>query len=461
MISYDEAIAHILSRIQPPGPPEGGGGHWAPIMESEHVALVDALGMTLAEDVPALVDLPPFANSQMDGYAVIASDTAGASPDAPVELTVVGESAAGSSHAPAVRHGQAVKIFTGAPMPEGADAVVPIEDTGSYPQPPAKRDGSPPSRCAGPFPPKREETMENTLPVSGRAGERIRVDIVVAAAPGQYVRAAGEDFARGVVGLRAGTRLSPAGIAFAAAGGHPALRVYRRPKVSIVSTGDELLTPGWPLRAGHIYDANSYALEALVTEAGGIAVRIHAGDTRQALDDALQRAEDEGADVILTCGGVSVGDRDLVRPAVSARGEVEFWSVAIRPGKPFAFGRCGRALFFGLPGNPASAMVTFELFARPALLALQGRLDPHRPRLSARLAAPVSHGPGRRSFVRARTWAGPEGLMVRPTGGQASHLFRSLLAANSLLVVPEAVESLAEGEQATVILTGELASGFP
>ncbi len=405
MLSYDEAIARILSALAP-----------LPAIE---LPLVDCLGRVTAEPIRTLTDLPPFSNSQMDGYAVVASDIADASTDFPVVLRVIGEVPAGHKPTVAVSPGCAVRIFTGAAMPEGADAVVMVEDTRYHP--------------------------------SSRA-----VEIKEQSNPGQYVRPTGEDARRGDIVLLAGTVMTPGAVAMAAAAGCALLPVTSSPRVAVISTGDELIEPGGTLDYGQIYESNSYAVAAQVAAAGGeIVTRLRARDNAASLRDALDQAADSGADVLVTSGGVSVGDYDLVKSIFGERGEVDFWKVAIRPGKPFAFGRWGDRLFFGLPGNPASAMVTFELFVRPALRALAGHRMPTRGLIPAMLAVEVAHGAGRRSFVRAVTAREDGGLVVRPTGGQGSHLIRPLAEANSLLVIPENVDHLDAGALVNVMLLGD------
>lgn len=398
MLSYDQALAQILERVQPLPPAE--------------TPLLEALGRVLAEDVVSPLALPPFANSAMDGYAVRASDVADATPERPTLLPVAGEIAAGAANWPSLTPGTALRIMTGAPLPEGADAVVPIEDT---------------------------EALENS------------VRIALAVAPGRFVRDAGEDVQTGETAIGADTLVRPAEIGMAAAVGRASLLTYPRPRVVILSTGDELIEPGLPLQPGQIYNSNAYALAAQVTEAGGTVVRqIHAGDS----PDALRRALDDcrgAADVILSSGGVSVGAYDFVKDVLGERGSVDFWRVAIRPGKPLVFGECEGALFFGLPGNPVSSLVTFELFVRPALRRMRGLSDVLRPTVQARLTTDAQHEPGRRSFQRAFLTQDGDTRFVHPVGGQGSHQMRSLVLANALLVLPEHVSRIAAGGIATVM----------
>ena len=398
MLTYEQALAQILNNSHPLTPVE--------------TALPNALGQVLAEDIVSPIALPPFANSAMDGYAVRASDVAGATPEQPTALPVAGEIAAGATAWPALTPGTALRIMTGAPLPPGADAVVPVEDAEAQ-------------------------------------GDRVR--ITLAAAPGRFVRDAGEDVQAGETVIEADTLLRPAHLGLAAAVGRTSLRTYPRPRVAIISTGDELIEPGQTLGPGQIYNSNACALAAQVAEAGGaVAAQIHAGDS----PDALRRALDScrgTADVILSSGGVSVGAYDFVKDVLGERGRVDFWRVAIRPGKPLVFGECQGALFFGLPGNPVSSLVTFELFVRPALRRMRGLSDPLRPTVQARLTDDAAHEPGRRSFQRAFLTQDRDARFVHAVGGQGSHQMRSLVLANALLILPEHVSELRVGDFATVL----------
>lgn len=393
MLSYDEALAQSLAKVQPLTPVE--------------TPLHEALGRMLAEDVISPLALPPFANSAMDGYAVRAADVQSA-----VTLPVMGEIAAGATAWPGLTPGTALRIMTGAPLPSGADTVVPVEDT---------------------------ETQ----------GESVYIGLAVT--PGRCVRKAGEDVEAGATVLSADTLLRPAEIGMAAAVGRTSLLTRPRPRVAILSTGDELIEPGQALGPGQIYNSNAYALAAQVTEAGGVVVRqIHAGDSPEALRQALDTCQG-AADVILSSGGVSVGAYDFVKDVLGERGSVDFWRVAIRPGKPVVFGECEEALFFGLPGNPVSSLVTFELFVRPALRQMRGLSDVLPPTVQARLTEDAEHEPGRRSFQRAFLTQEGEARFVHPVGGQGSHQMRSLVLANSLLILPEHLSRIAAGEFATVM----------
>ena len=372
MISIEEARAAVLAAVTPLG--------------AEEVALAAAHGRVLAEDVAAAHDVPPFANSAMDGFALRA---AGA--DGPLRLG--GESRAGAPFAGTVLPGQAVRISTGAALPAGADAVVPVE----------------------------RATV---------AGELVTIDGEVA--PGDHVRGAGEDLRAGAIVLRRGSRLGAAELGVAAGAGRAGVLVAHRPRVAVVATGDELVPAGEPLGPGQIHDSNALALAALAADAGAeVVASLRAGDGKAATVAALRTALDE-ADVVLTSGGVSVGPHDHVKAALAELGVRErFWRVALRPGKPTWFGERDGVLVFGLPGNPVSALVTFTLFARPALAALQGAPPPARRRVV--LAEPIERHESRDEAVRVRL---DEDGRAHPTGPQGSHQLSSMVGADALAIVP-------------------------
>ena len=361
----------------------------------ETVPLADALGRTLGEELTSLDDVPPFDSSAMDGFAVRAEDTRGAARDAPVELTLAGESRAGAPAARGPERGEAVRISTGAMIPPGADAVVRVEDTA-----------------------EREPVVE----------------IHAAVPPGKEVRRAGEDIAAGERVLGPDRVLGAAELGVAASVGVAELRCRRRPRVSILVTGDELVPPGRPLAPGQIRNTNGIALEALARDAGAVvAERTTVGDDYDATVEALSLAVRE--DVAITTGGVSVGPHDHVKPALEALGVEEvFWGVALRPGKPTWFGTHDGTLVFGLPGNPVSAMVTFHLFVRPALLALTGA-DPRVHRATAVMDEHYAKRPGRAHVVRCRLEAREDGWHVRPTKAQGSHVLTSMLDAEALAYI--------------------------
>jgi len=374
-------------------------------LPAERVTIADALGRVLAEGVESAISVPPFDSSAMDGYALIAGPAA--------ELEVIGEARAGHPAEAAVRAGTAIAISTGAAVPEGATAVVPVE---------------------------RTET----------AGAAVRVP---ATEPGANIRRAGEDIAAGETVLRAGEVLEPAALGVAASVGRDSLSCARRPRVALLITGDELTDPGEPLAPGGIYSSNGYALAGQVERAGAtLAMRERVADYAEATRAALGAALDE-ADVVVVSGGVSVGPHDHVKPALAGLGlEQHFWGVSLRPGKPVWFGTLGDKLAFGLPGNPVSAMVTFQLFVRPALAALQGA-DPSISRTAARLDQSVARNRRREQAVRVRLAAGHDGWRVSPTkGAQGSHVLTSMLGANALALIAPGEGEASAGELVEVEL---------
>ncbi|MDP9364102.1 MAG: molybdopterin molybdotransferase MoeA [Chloroflexota bacterium] len=410
MVGVDEALARVLDAVAP--------------LPTEEVPLLDALGLTLAESVVAEADVPPFRNSAMDGYAVRAGDTAGAAFDRPIRLRVVGQIAAGQPVELALDAGTAARIMTGASVPTGADAVV-----------------------------RFEETDEGS---DGRAGpkesRRGTVAIHRAAKPGDNVREAGEDLRAGTTVLASGTRLRPAEIGLLAATNRATAPVHRRPRVAILSTGDEVVDVGPPLRPGQIRNSNGSTLAAMVRQWGAVPVPLGiARDTVEDLSEKLAAARD--ADLIVTSGGVSLGDFDLVKDVLRAEGEVAIWQVRMKPGKPLAFGRVGGRPLLGLPGNPVAAAVSFFLFGRPAILKMLGRRDLTAPAVEATLLEPLDNRGQRRHYVRARLERRSDGtLTVRTAGEQGAGVLSSLGRANGLLVVPESLERAEPGMRLPVLL---------
>ncbi|SCK09387.1 gephyrin-like molybdotransferase Glp [Streptomyces sp. WMMB 322] len=426
--SVEEHLDDILSSVRP--------------LEPIELQLLDAQGCVLVEDVTVPVSLPPFDNSSMDGYAVRTADVRGATEEFPAVLTVIGDVAAGEGDLPVVERGQAARIMTGAALPPGAGAVVPVEWT----------DGG---LGGGPV----EAMSARSLDPRGAAGE-VRVHRPVE--DGQHVRPRGSDVRAGAVALSAGTLLGPPQVGLLAAIGRGTVTVRPRPRVVVVSTGSELVQPGEQLGSGQIYDSNSFVLTAAARDAGAIAYRVGAvaddADTlRATIEDQLIRA-----DLVVTSGGVSVGAYDVVKEVLSridgGSGDVEFRRLAMQPGKPQGFGLIGpdRTPVLALPGNPVSSYVSFELFVRPAVRALMGRASVRRETARARLESEeaLTSPDGKRQFLRGGylpPQAGEAVGTVRPVGGAGSHLIGALAQANSLIDVPEKTTRVTPGEEVTVV----------
>lgn len=398
-----------------------------PSMPAEEVPLAQARTRVLAADVTAAVALPGFDNSAMDGYAVRAADVAAAS-TAPVTLPVATDIPAGRTDVPPLEPGTAARIMTGAPLPEGADAVVQVELTA-----PGVQEGHPQGR------PGREGGLADL--------GWVRIDTAVDA--GTHVRHAGEDVRAGDVVLLAGTVLGPAQIGVAAAVGAARVPVRRRPVVLVLSTGSELVAPGEPLAPGQIYESNGPMLAAAVEEAGGVArlLRFVPDDVGRFL--AVVRDHLDGVDLVLTSGGVSAGAYEVVKDALSTRG-VEFGKVAMQPGGPQGAGRFDGVGVVTLPGNPVSAQVSFEVFVRPALRAALGHPHAERPVVTAALGGPLTSPPGRRQYRRGVVDA-REGR-VHEVGSPASHMLAALARAECLFVVPEDTTALSAGSPVQVLL---------
>ncbi|MFJ3934018.1 gephyrin-like molybdotransferase Glp [Streptomyces sp. NPDC090029] len=427
--SVDDHLEDILASVRPLDPIE--------------LQLPEAQGCVLVDDVTVPVALPPFDNSSMDGYAVRVADLAEAGEDSPVVLAVIGDIAAGSEGLPTVGPGQAARIMTGAPLPPGAQAVVPVEWT----------DGGTGGGAATSMLPAGQAP-------EGAAGE---VRVYRPVEEHAHVRARGSDVQAGDLALAAGTVLGPPQIGLLAAIGRGTVRVRPRPRVVVLSTGSELAQPGEELTTGRIYDSNSFALAAAARDAGAIAYRVGAVTDdpellRAAIEDQLLRA-----DLLVTTGGVSVGAYDVVKEALAPAGDegvpesnVDFRRLAMQPGKPQGFGSIGpeRTPLLALPGNPVSSYVSFELFVRPAIRTLMGLDDVHRPTVRALLdaEAPLSSPDGKRQFLRGRYDA--EAGRVAPVGGAGSHLVAALAHADCLIVVPEKTTSVEPGAGVDVVLLG-------
>ena len=408
----------------------------------EVVAVGEALGRVVAREAIAAVTLPPWDNSAMDGYAIRAADVAGAADADPVRLTVTGEVPAGGAATGSVGHGSAIRIATGAPIPPDADAVVPVEETT-------------PIDAAGSAGPRGRDAV-GPLPAA--------VLVHSAVSEGAHIRRRGNDLSEGATILAPGTGLSPAAIALAAGAGLARLHVHRRPRVAVLATGHEVRPAGADLGPAGIPDANGPGLRALVTASGADPIDLGiAPDELDAVIVRLRTALDEGVDAVVVAGGVSVGPYDVVKLAFEAVGRIGLWRVAVQPGKPFAFGTArrfdgGHALLFGLPGNPVSSFVTFELFVRPAIRALAGRTDLLRPVDRAVLLDEVRTAPKRRAFLRVTAERDPDGAPARDgagrvrvrlshgPAGQGSSVLSALAAADGLAVVPESVETHRAGD---------------
>lgn len=396
VLSVEEAQRHILDTVD--------------ILEPEQTPILEAIDRVLAESIVADRDIPPLTNSAMDGYAVRGEDVA----QAPTHLEVVGEVAAGHLGQARVEPGLAMRIMTGAPLPEGADTVVRFEDT-------RLEDG---------------------------------VVVVLENYPtGKNVRAAGEDVKAGQEVLSPGRILRPQAIGMLAAVGRTTISVYRRPRVAILATGDEVVPPDQEPGPAQIRDANSYTVAAQVLRYGGVPLLLDiARDQEELVRQGLRTAVEQEADFIITSGGVSVGDFDLVKEVMAAEGEMHFWSINMKPGRPLAFGVVGGVPLLGLPGNPVSAMISTKLFAQPALLKMQGHSKWEFPRMRVRLVDPITRKDGRRHYLRVRLKATPEGLEATLTGDQGSGILNSLIQADALAIIPAQADHLPAGSMVDVVL---------
>ncbi|MBA3424667.1 MAG: molybdopterin molybdotransferase MoeA [Rubrobacter sp.] len=396
LIDYPEAERMVLENM--------------PRLREESLPLAEARGLVLAQDLTARFDSPPFDNSAVDGYAVRSADA-----EAGRTFAVVDEAPAGRPASKSVGEGEAIKIFTGGVIPDGSDAVVMVENTSGW-------------------------------------GEKF--ELKKAASPGQNLRGRGGDVREGDVILRSGTEVGAPEIALAATQGYGELLVYRRPKVVVLSTGTELVTPGErDLSPGEIYDSNSFATMAQAREAGAEARRLHAAsDDAGVLRDALREAL-ETADVVVTSGGVSVGEKDLVKSTLLELGvEQVFWGVKFKPGKPLFFGKRDDVRFFGLPGNPVSAMVCFELFVRPALMKMMGREDRRRPHINVYFDGDVENRFGRMHAMRVTLEKTERGWRAESVGAQGSGLVSSLTKANALALIGPESEGVRAGDPVEAIV---------
>ncbi|MBF0590401.1 MAG: molybdopterin molybdotransferase MoeA [Magnetococcales bacterium] len=398
MIPYEEARVRVLEQVRP-------------LSETEETPVRDALGMVLSKDISAPFHVPNHDNSAMDGYATLGADL---STDAPVTLTVIADLPAGDRLTQTIQPGEAVRIMTGAPIPPGCDTVVMQEVT--------QRDGD-------------------------------QVTIAPGARPGGHVRPAGEDLRAGETVLTRGTRLQPADLGLLTSLGFAKVPTYRKIRVGVLSTGNEVVEAGTPLKPGQVYDSNRTTLLAALTALGVEVVDLGlVGDNLEATEAALKRGM-EKSDALLSTGGVSVGDYDLVKVALAKLGKIHFWKVAMKPGKPQAYGQLGNCAFFGLPGNPVSGMVTYLTMVRPALFKMMGTEPQSLRQVTAVYRGPdVKKKPGRLHFVRAQLHFEPDGLWVTSTGPQGSGILSSMSKANALMVLPEQIRTIQEGDKVETLL---------
>lgn len=397
LLPVEDALERILEGVQP--------------LPDEEVTLKHAEGRALASPLRALRTQPPFNASAMDGYAVRAADIA----SVPARLTLIGEAAAGGHFPGAVGAGEAVRIFTGAPVPKGADTILIQENARRF----------------------DEAEIEATAPV----------------ASGRHIRRKGLDFQEGDVVLERGRTLDPAAISLAAAAGHAKLPVVRRPLVAVIATGDELVPPGTPPGPDQIVASNGYSLGALARLDGADVLDLGiAADTPEAIGGLLDKAMNAGAEIVVTLGGASVGEHDLVREVLTKRGmTLAFWKIAMRPGKPFMFARDGETRVLGLPGNPVSSLICAHLFLRPLLARMSGRI--YTPDLrQAELAAPMKANDQRQDYVRASVAYGQGGLIATPFDLQDSSMLSTLAAANALIIRPPNAEAAQKGARCQVLM---------
>jgi molybdopterin molybdotransferase len=415
MISVEEALEKVLSCVD--------------ILEAEAAPILESQGQVLAEDIVSQIDIPPLDNAAMDGYAVRADDTLGARGQSPRLLRVIDTVIAGAISRQKVTPGTAIRIMTGAPVPAGADSVIRFEDTDE----------------------------------AGRqSSDSHEIGILCEVKPGLNIRRAGEDIARGATVLRKGTAIRPSEVGVLASLGMSRAKVIRRPVVAVLATGNELVNIDESLPAGKIYNSNTYSVAALVRRYGGIPRILGiASDSEESLIAKLRQGLD--ADMLITSGGVSAGDYDIVKDVLASEGEISFWTVRMKPGKPLAFGtfkgvggegKAKRIPHLGLPGNPVSSMVTFELFARPAMLKMMGKKNLAKPTVEAVLEEPVVNTDGRRMYIRAIVTRRKDRHYARLTGPQGSGILTSMSLANGLAVIPEDTAGAKAGEMVKVIMLG-------
>ena len=417
MISVEEALYKILQEVE--------------VLDEERVPILESLGQVLAEDIKSDINVPPLDNSAMDGYAVLSRDTANASKESPNVLTVIDTVMAGSISRKEVTPGTAVRIMTGAPVPRGADAVVQFEKT------------------------DEEDRRESS------GAEPIKeIGILAEANFGINIRRVGEDIASGAMVLKKGTVIRPSELGLLASVGRSQINVIRRPVIAVLATGDELINLDKPLPEGKIYDSNTYSIASLVNRYGAVPKILGiARDNEEDLVNKLHQAQD--ADMLVSTGGVSMGDYDMVKDILARDGEMVFWKVRVKPGKPLAFGKIkatgknGEARtipHLGLPGNAVSCMVSFEIFVRPALLKMMGKTNVAKPTVAAIVEDNVKNNAGRRLYNRAITEKRNGKYYARLTGPQGSGILTSMSLANSLVLIPEDKKEVRKGEIVQAIM---------
>ncbi len=407
MLSVEEAIQKILDEVS--------------VLETESTPILDTLGQVLAENIVSAINVPPLDNSGMDGYAVRAEDTKGAGAASPKKLSVIDTVIAGTISHSVVKQGTAIRIMTGAPIPKGADAVVQFENTDEE---------------------KRRSPVRE-------------IGILAEAKPGLNIRKAGEDVSRGSVALKAGRVIRAAEIGLLASLGYTQVKVIRRPVAAIFSTGNELVELGQPLGEGKIYDSNLYSIASLVKRYGCVPRILGiARDDEKSLVSKLEMARD--ADILLTTGGVSMGDYDMVRDILAKEGKMVFWQVKVKPGKPLAFGKIRGAAkdipHMGLPGNAVSCMVSFELFVRPALLKMMGKKNINKPTVEVVVEDSVKNDSGRRLYNRAIVARRNGHYQASLTGPQGSGILKSMALANALVLIPEEKKMVQKGETVQALM---------
>jgi molybdopterin molybdotransferase len=417
MLTVEEALQKILSEIT--------------VLDTENVPILESLGQVLATDIVSVINVPPLDNSGMDGYAVLAADTKGAGEKKPKILKVIDTVYAGGISKKEVTPGTAIRIMTGAPMPKGADGVVQFENTDEE---------------------KRKKESPDTPATQVSIFEEIKA--------GHNIRLAGEDVKRGTTVLKKGAIIRPGEIGVMASIGYGRVRVIRRPEVAVLSTGDELVEIDQPLPEGKIYNSNSYSIASLVKRCGGIPKILEiARDNEKDLVHKLRQAQ--YADMLITTGGVSMGDYDMVKDILARDGQIVFWKVKVKPGKPLAFGKIkGKTKdgkektipHLGLPGNATSCMVSFELFVRPALLKMMGKKKLDKPVIPVIINESVKNDAGRRIYDRAVTEKLDGHYVARLTGPQGSGILTSMALANSLVIIPEEKDKVVKGETVQALM---------